>query len=75
MDRDDITEIWREVVGDLDAEISRDVFGKLNQALDEAIDELEEDLDSEDMDDFFLEAAGEGKEVCMYVCMNVCMLH
>lgn len=67
LDRDDITEIWREVVGDLDAEISRDVFGKLNQALDEAIDELEEDLDSEDMDDFFLEAAGEGKESLSFV--------
>lgn len=44
MELEDVAEIWKEVAGDLDAQISRDVFGKLNKALDDAIDEMEDGL-------------------------------
>lgn len=38
---EEITQIWRQVCGDLNSSIDRKLFGKLNNALDDAIDEKE----------------------------------
>lgn len=38
---EEVTEIWRKVVGALDSRVDRVVFGKLNKALDDLIEEKE----------------------------------
>ena len=38
---EEVTNIWRQVVGDLDAKVDRLLFGRLNRALDDAIEAKE----------------------------------
>jgi len=38
---EEITNIWRDVVGDLDSKVDRITFGRLNRALDDAIDAMD----------------------------------
>ena len=40
---EEITNIWRDTIGDLNAKIDRTQFGKINKLLDEAIDKKEEE--------------------------------
>lgn len=47
---EDVTSIWRKVVGDLNKRADRVVFGKLNRAIDDALEEEEYDYE-EDGDD------------------------
>lgn len=44
---EEVTDIWRQIVGDLDAKVDRAVFGRLNRALDDAIEAKDDDEDSE----------------------------
>jgi hypothetical protein len=63
---DDIAEVWKEVVGDMNAKITRDTFGKLNKALDESIDEMQnEDFEIETDEAIFTELS-KGRDVLTY---------
>ena len=44
---EEVTDIWRQIVGDLDVKVDRTAFGRLNRALDDAIEAKEEDEDEE----------------------------
>lgn len=48
---EEVTDIWRQIVGDLDAKVDRTVFGRLNRALDDAIEAKDDDEDSESQPD------------------------
>ena len=42
---EEVTDIWRQIVGDLDAKVDRTVFGRLNRALDDAIEAKDDEED------------------------------